>query len=154
MFSYGGTRSQVVQRVLNPPRVTTLAHQRHSNTVWAVQQGVKEPYLVCYILGQDPAFGWGFLELREHTHTPCNCPLAFLELAPEVIDARWRERVRNFDREHRKKPQLKETWALKNQLIPHVMICEVSPRLKGIYQGNIYPVRLSMLGQRLRAAPG
>lgn len=152
IFTYSGKRDELIQRLLQPPRVRILAHVLQGSTLWTVEQTTKDPYIVCYLIGRDPNVGWGYCALRETDATPCNCPVHLLDLAWPLCP-KWRERVRLYDSEHRKTPAVGETWALKQARIPHVVICQTHPRLRGVYAGTCYSIRPTQLGKRLRPCP-
>lgn len=57
--------------------------------------GQKFRFIRCHLLEQNARFGWGYKPMDESAG-PCyySCPLQFLDMAPEVLDAAWRQQVR------------------------------------------------------------
>jgi hypothetical protein len=87
---------------------------------------------------------WGFQRLREGSHTPCNCPVELLILAPAAC-LEWRRAVYRFHQQHSKSPALGEIWTLKKAVVPHVTITATHPQLIGEYQGVPRPLKASDL---------
>jgi len=96
----------------------SIAHSQHEDMLWSVweipnPEGEPRRKIVCHLLGTfrftesddlvmdfpgnpDQNCRWGYKLLYEADHPPYyNCPIDFLDLAPEV-NAPWRRAVRSY----------------------------------------------------------
>jgi hypothetical protein len=96
------TRKDVIRHLIkDEPRLTTLAHCVRGNILWTVQKWEdRDAFIGCYILmgpvkgnGDDP-YACGYKDMSEEMHPYYyNCPVKYLDMAPEVCPE-WREKVR------------------------------------------------------------
>lgn len=101
---YGwNSRKEVIKQLItdDEPKLQTLAHCVKGNILWTVQkwQHRSEPFIGCYILlgpvkpSNDP-YACGYKDMTEEMHPYYyNCPIRYLEMAPEVCPE-WRVKVR------------------------------------------------------------
>ena len=103
---------------------------------------------------------WGYKDMDESCGPNYyDCPLVYLKEASPAEEvggyaASWREGVRKCAEDRKKKnskkPKPGERWTLVGCTIPHVKITSAQP-LRGSYQGVVYRLTKSRLGERLEA---
>lgn len=118
LFTGGASRKDIIEHVTrreeNDERVfETLAKTCRGNNLWTVQRvtrkrdGSTSTFICLYKLGSDKGFGWGYKDITESMGPyDVSCPLAYLDLATDGIDADWREKVVR----HNAQRELIQTW--------------------------------------------
>lgn len=107
-FTKGASRADIVSDCTKPwdtgsADVVCLDKAEVGDVLWAVFErtprgenaGKASRFIGCFLLGLDTGFGWGSKDLTEAMGpSEVSCPLAFLDMVPEVACEDWRERVR------------------------------------------------------------
>ncbi len=120
LYSCGASKKDVIQDVIKKQSwvsshtgytnvVDTLKYVVRGNVVWTVKQCsqdtgdivyTKNPFIVCYLLGKQKDYGWGYKDIEESMGPfYYSCPLSFLKDVP-VTNQGWRDNVVKY-REHR-----------------------------------------------------
>jgi hypothetical protein len=139
-----------------------IAHSLRGNNLWKIVErsrhghgySVTERFIALDLIGYDRySKGWGYKDISEHVGpTELNCPLKFLNMAPQPCDSEqtakwtseWREKVRNWHSASakRRKEMLKvpilqgEKWMLREGLVDRATR---SHKLTHVYVGSVYP---------------
>ena len=131
----------------------SIAHSIRGNVLWQVRQitypnGTIARYISCDLLSKQDN-SWGYKDMDESVHPYYyNCPLKFLDMAPEV-SADWRKGVREYHNRLKRKIEVGKRYELINRAIPYVDIILIPKPILGTYNGKTYRVTRTMIGEQI-----
>jgi hypothetical protein len=138
-----------------------IANSVRGRCLWQVLEPVNgnPRFIALYLLSKSGGEDWGYKDIDESMGpVEVNCPLSYLELAPEGDTAptgysrEWRERVRQYHEKRHAgvKINVGEVWGLRGTRVPmRVRIDSVKP-LRGICleDGRRYKLTRSLLDSK------
>ena len=165
-FQRGATRADIIKRCTaseenDRGRWIPLAHCTKGNVLWHVFEwlnkdtGVARAVIGCTLLAPHKAFGWGYKSMDESAGPYYySCPLAYLDLAPEVCPE-WRQGVRRWHVQMSRTVAVGDLWSLVGCKVATVEITSVRPlRGRGKPDGVLYRLSRKLLGEKLDPASG
>lgn len=153
--TYGASKTDIIEEVTSSytgASGTTFKKLKHcvrGNAVYAVvemvRDGKTERFIAVYLLSKSDV-GWGYKAMDEGCH-PYHyaCPVTYLDLCTEPMNdysAKWREKVRYFNKVHNCKLAVGDKVLLTNGWT--VEITSVKP-LRCSYNGSNYKLARKLL---------
>jgi len=153
-FGVGYSKADVIKENTAPSenekyKSITLAHSVRGNVLWSVREvthkggntpGKVERHILCDLLGKNDG-DWGYKGMDESMGPYYySCPLPYLDMVPQVADANWREKVREYHRKQARTFTVGETITfISGTRPPELTITSLRP-FKGVYNGITYSI--------------
>jgi hypothetical protein len=148
------TRKDLIRHLVEGNGATVYAHCTVGNTLWTVEQGVKDRFIGCYLLSKASRHPehcrWGYKDMCESMHPYYyTCPLSYLDMVP-VASEEWRERVRRYHAARNTKFEEGDIVELKPRLKPTGLQVTNRKRQYGLSQhGEVYRFKRTHLSGRV-----